>query len=191
MDAISIVGLCKSFGEKRVFDGFSASIQIGEITAVIAESGRGKTTLFEMMLGLIAPDRGSITGVPKKISAVFQEDRLIPHLSVAENAAIGGPGRVDARTVALHLEMLGLAGSADAPARTLSGGMKRRAAVARACLAPSEIIFFDEPFASLDENNIARVINYILETRRGRTIVAALHDKKYAALLGAGIIELD
>lgn len=191
MDAITVVGVCRSFGERRVLVDFRASFPIGGITAVVGESGIGKTTLLNIMMGLIAPDSGRIEGAPKRMSAVFQEDRLISHLTVAENVALGSACRLDPRTVAAHLDALGLAGSMDAPVRSLSGGMKRRTAVARAYLAQSDVVYMDEPFASLDRNNIERVISYILDKRAGRTVILSLHERRYAEMLGARIVEIE
>ena len=85
---IVVSHLWKSYGEKTVFAGFSCQIPRGSRCAVLAPSGSGKTTLLRLLLGLEAPDAGTITGVPAECSAVFQEDRLIPKRSALENLSL-------------------------------------------------------------------------------------------------------
>ena len=88
MHDIVIDNISKSFGAVKVFDGFSAVLQAGRIYRLTAPSGAGKTTLLRMLMKLEKPDGGSIRGIPKGISAVFQEDRLLEELSIYDNIAI-------------------------------------------------------------------------------------------------------
>lgn len=88
MHDIIIDNISKSFGDIKVFDGFSAVLESGRIYRLTAPSGAGKTTLLRMLMRLEMPDGGYITGIPEDISAVFQEDRLLEQLSVYNNIAI-------------------------------------------------------------------------------------------------------
>ncbi|MBR4279021.1 MAG: ATP-binding cassette domain-containing protein, partial [Clostridia bacterium] len=116
---IIVKDLHKSFGEKKVLDGFNASFEIGKVTCVMGESGGGKTTLLNLIMGLLKPDAGEISGVPNKISAVFQEDRLCePYSAVRNVLAVTGHSVAEDDIVAL-LRELRLEGSEYLPVNTL------------------------------------------------------------------------
>lgn len=170
---IRVEGLCKSYNGRPVLNNVNAVFRPG-ITCVAAPSGTGKTTLLRLLLGLERPDGGSILGADCRWAAVFQEDRLLEDLSAAGNLrfALGGvPG--EAGEV---LARLGLALSDPKAVRTWSGGMKRRLALARALLAPSEALALDEPFTGLDGENRARCLALIREAAEKRPVVLATHD---------------
>ena len=178
MKDIEVRGLRKSFGDRVVLDNLSLTVRAGQVTCLMGPSGIGKTTLLHILLGLVAPDEGSITGVPARLSAV-------------RNAALGCQRPPSRTEVLAHLNALGLSKeSAILPVRELSGGMARRVALARACLAPSDMLLMDEPLAGLDTTTALRVIGYIRDARRGRTLLAVLHDRSQAESLGATIVEL-
>lgn len=204
---IRIRQVSKSYGEKVVWRNLNLAIEEGGSVALMGASGCGKTTLLRMLMGLEEPDSGSIEGVPQRISAVFQEDRLCPGVSAVENIEMvmqmhnkkrtprqggrgrsrGQPGR---KELLGHLTRLGLGDSLDKPVELLSGGMKRRVAIARAYLAPSEMIFLDEPLQGLDEETKASVIAWMQEQRQGRTVLLVTHDRGEAGLLAGRILEL-
>ncbi|MCI8894473.1 MAG: ABC transporter ATP-binding protein [Lachnospiraceae bacterium] len=187
---IRIRQVSKSYGEKEVWRDLNLAISPGSSTALMGASGCGKTTLLRMMMRLEEPDRGSIEGVPQRISAVFQEDRLCPGFTAAENIEMVMQTH-NREELLGHLTRLGLGDSLDKPVETLSGGMKRRVAIARAYLAPSEMIFLDEPLKGLDEDTKASVIAWMQEQRQGRTVLLVTHDRGEAGRLAEQILELD
>ena len=185
MKDIVIKGLSKRFGDKVVLEGLDLTLRGGEISCVMGESGCGKSTLIKLIMGLYRADAGKISGVPKKISAVFQEDRLCEDFSALTNVRMVAARGVSAAQIADELSALGLDGNQKTPARELSGGMRRRVALARAMLADSELVILDEPFSGLDPENRAVAIDYVLTRRRGRTVVVVTHDADDATDLGA------
>ena len=176
MNDIYVRGLWKSFGGKPVLADFSARIPAGAITCIMGPSGCGKTTFLRILLGLEFADAGSIEGIPKKISVVFQEDRLFEDFSVLSNCAAVLPGKPDRDRIASLLTNLGLGDSLIKPVHSLSGGMKRRTAIARALLAPGELLIMDEPFSGLDENTKQAVLSCVRDAVRGKTLLFVTHD---------------
>lgn len=179
---IVVSHLWKSYGEKTVFADFSCQIPQGSRCAVLAPSGSGKTTLLRLLLGLEAPDAGTVTGVPAACSAVFQEDRLIPRCSALENIRMAAP---EAGIAAAEiLEQLGLDAHTQAqPACTLSGGQARRTALARALARQGGLLALDEPFSGLDDDARRRAAGTILRYLRGRTLLLITHRPEDLALL--------
>lgn len=182
--------LCKRYGPLTVLDGVSLSFSAGDCVAIMAPSGGGKTTLFRLLAGLEMPDEGRIVGFDRaKISMVFQEDRLCGHLSPVTNVALVQQ-KPDRTALRRELETILPADCLDRPASTLSGGMKRRTAIARAVLAPSDVLLLDEPFTGLDEETRGRVIRFVQERQNGRLLLMTTHLREEAAALGAEIIGL-
>jgi phospholipid/cholesterol/gamma-HCH transport system ATP-binding protein len=197
---ISVRGLRKSFGRKRVLDGLDIDCASGESLVIIGGSGTGKSVLVKCILGLLHPEVGSIRvdGVEtvglrraarerllQKFGMLFQGSALFDSLSVWENVAFGlvqgrGMERQAAREIALaKLAAVGLGPEVgDLRPAELSGGMLKRVALARAIAAEPEIIFFDEPTTGLDPI-MADVINdLIVKCVRevGTTAVSITHD---------------
>ena len=197
---ITISGLKKSFGAKRVLDGVDIACGAGESLVIIGGSGTGKSVLIKCVLGLLQPDAGSIridgsetVGIRRgerdrlmrKFGMLFQGSALFDSLSVWENVAFGliqgrGMPRREARDVAMQkLSSVGLGAEVGSlrPAE-LSGGMQKRVALARAIAAEPEILFFDEPTTGLDPI-MADVINrLIVDCVRslGATAISITHD---------------
>lgn len=186
MTDIVLKDIRKSFADKIVFDGFSAVFPAGEVSGLMGPSGGGKTTLLRLILGLEIPDGGTVSGVPERKAAVFQEDRLCPGVSPVENVLLvtGRSREAEARSL---LTELGLGDSLDLPCVSLSGGMRRRAAIARALLADGELLTLDEPFKGLDEENRRIATGLVLRHRRGRTLLYVTHEREEAALLGGKV----
>jgi phospholipid/cholesterol/gamma-HCH transport system ATP-binding protein len=197
---ISVRGLKKSFGPKRVLEGVDLDFGAGESVVIIGGSGTGKSVLIKCILGLLRPDEGSITiggqetvrlgrtareRLMQKFGMLFQGGALFDSLKVWENVAFGlvqgrGMDRLAAREIALRkLAAVGLGEEVGElrPAE-LSGGMQKRVALARAIAAEPEILFFDEPTTGLDPI-MADVINdLIVKSVRdlGATAVSITHD---------------
>ena len=179
---IVLEDVSKSYGEKRVLSHFSWRIPYGSGCAVMAPSGVGKTTLLRLLLGLEKPDAGTITGLPAGKAVLFQEDRLFPQLSPEKNItmALSRCGREEARRL---LTELGLGDRLEIPVSGLSGGQSRRVALARALLAPGELLALDEPFTGLDEKSRERAAEAIRRYRRGRTLILVTHREEDLPLL--------
>jgi phospholipid/cholesterol/gamma-HCH transport system ATP-binding protein len=211
---ISVRGLEKSFGPKRVLDGVDIDCGVGESLVIIGGSGTGKSVLIKSILGLLHPEGGSIridgaetvgmkragrTAVMHKFGMLFQGAALFDSLRVWENVAFGliqgrGMERARAREIALEkLAAVGLGAEVGElrPAE-LSGGMQKRVALARAIAAEPEIIFFDEPTTGLDPI-MADVINDLivrLVQELGATAVSITHDMVSARKIGHRIAML-
>lgn len=190
MNDIVISGLCVAFGDKKVFDGRSFRFVGGAITCVGGPSGSGKTTLLNVIAGLIRAGSGEITGVPGKISYIFQENRLFDDFTAVRNLRIACGSAADKEKIVRHLTALGLENDLDKPVREFSGGMKRRVAIARAVLYDSGLILMDEPFKGLDEKLKLSVMDYVLENRNGRTVICVTHDPDEAKYMGAEYMTL-
>lgn len=157
---------------------------------ITAPSGAGKTTLIRILLGLERPDAGKVltdgevsnwpagrTLLPLFAGVVFQEDRLCENFPSVENVTAFNRhlSRREAQTGLLSLlpkEALSRKVS------ELSGGMRRRVAVVRACLSEAEVMVLDEPFAGLDQESREKTLDYILEKRRGRLLIIASHERE-------------
>lgn len=170
---MTVLNLCKSYGDKAVLTDFSICFQKGEISAVMGPSGCGKTTLFRILLGIEKADSGEVRG--GKAVAVFQEDRLSEPLSSVRNVCLGNPKatREEAKTL---LAALGLADDMEKPVKELSGGMRRRVSIARALIADADTVLLDEPFSALDEDTKTSVMAFTRQALKGKTVVLITHD---------------
>ena len=190
MMEIVVRNLCKSFGDQAVLRDLSFTAGPG-ITAVMAPSGSGKTTLLRILLGLERPDSGTVEGLAgKRISAVFQEDRLLEHLSAEGNLRFVLGREYDPKAARALLDRLGLPDTGAQPVREFSGGMKRRTAILRALAAPYDVLFADEPFQGLDQDTKGLVLDYWRERTRGKTVILVTHDLAEAEALGDHILSL-
>lgn len=179
---IEIKEISKSY-DKKVLDKVSFTVEPGSIMIITGPSGKGKTTLLNIMMGLISPDSGEVIGMPEKKSSVFQEDRLLENFTVEENLKLVS----DLPVEELKKECSILLGEKEfsQKVREFSGGMKRRVSILRALLTSSEVIFMDEPFKGLDVELKEKVIRYTLEKKKDRTLFVVTHDTSEAEQLGA------
>lgn len=178
-----VENLTVQYGGTAVLENFSAEFPDGGVTAVSGRSGCGKTTLLAVLLGLLRPDGGTVSGF-RQPSAVFQEDRLLPFLSAEKNTAVTA-GCTEAEAGEALLSVGFDAADRGKRAFELSGGMARRVAIVRAMLAPGDAVLLDEPFKGLDERTRAQVVRFVCENRRGRTMVVVTHDPRDAEALHA------
>ena len=186
---MEIRDLTKTYGAHVVFSDLNLSVPEGECTILMGPSGCGKTTLLRLVMGLEEPDRGEIRMPSHRISAVFQEDRLLEQFTVLENLqAVLGKEKAPAEAVSRHLEKVGLADCLHQKVSELSGGMKRRAAIVRACMNDYTLLLLDEPFRGLDEENREQTIRYVLEHTAGKTCMMTTHDEREAWKMGGRIV---
>lgn len=154
-DTIEISGLCKSFSvdgrELVVLKDLNLTVPANEITVLLGRSGCGKTTLLRLIGGLDKDYTGSIQTPKSKTAFVFQEARLMPWLTAAQNIAFGLKKKeTDPAEISRLISLTGLDGFDQALPRQLSGGMQQRTALARALALNPGFILMDEPFAALD-----------------------------------------
>ena len=184
MTDIVITDLSKAYGEKAVLQHLSLTLPAGQITALLAPSGWGKTTLLRLLMGLDLPDQGRITGCPQDLAAVFQEDRLCMDFNPVANIRLPSPA-LSREDVLEAMEAVGLTGCATQPARELSGGMQRRVSLLRALLSPASCLLLDEPFKGLDEELHRQVLAYTRSQCAGRTVLLVTHREEEARAIGA------
>lgn len=195
--AYEIKHLSKSYGTVMVLDDLSLSFPEGKITVVLGPSGCGKTSMLNILAGLDTEYTGLVTGFEEgKASYVFQEDRLLPWMSPIENVAFVlkrcmEPSKANA-IAEQALSAVGISSYAKARMGALSGGMRRRVALARAFAYPSDVILLDEPFSALDLKTRISVMDLFLELRArdGRSAVVVTHDVREAIYLGHKIVTL-
>ena len=182
---MELKSICKSFGENEVLRDISMVIPKGSRVLITAPSGRGKTTLLRIMMGLEAPDSGEIKNRPRRQAAVFQEDRLPEEFTPVNCVKMTCAHGVTKELIRENLAAVGLEGHCDKPVSQLSGGMQRRVAIVRAAMSGADTVYFDEPFTGLDDATKKLVIGYILNNCEGRTLVFVSHCPDDAKLLNA------
>lgn len=191
MADIVISNLSKSFGEKKVLDNFSYTFKQGETTCIMGKSGCGKTTLINILLGLLIADSGKVD-TPSSVSAVFQEDRLCENFSSYKNIEIACKNHPTKEKIRENMKATGLEDNGIVPVKVsqLSGGMKRRVSIIRAIVADKEVIIMDEPFKGLDENTRHLTAQYIKENTKGKTLIVVTHDPDEVVLLGGNLLTM-
>ncbi|MBQ7971700.1 MAG: ABC transporter ATP-binding protein [Clostridia bacterium] len=180
---IQLKNISFSYPEKEVLKDFSFTLGKTERIALMGPSGCGKTTLLRLIMGLETAQSGEVQGLPHPVAAVFQEDRLLAHLSALENTALAGE---DPQKAARILTALGLGEELQSKPDALSGGMRRRVAIARALCTDSSLLILDEAFNGLDEETKKHTAKVILDEWQS-AILAVTHLPEEAALLGAKI----
>jgi ABC-type nitrate/sulfonate/bicarbonate transport system ATPase subunit len=201
---IEVNGIRKGFasngGALQVVEDVSLTVGNGEFVAIVGPSGCGKTTLMNMVAGFVQPDSGSILidGVPRaepnaKGILISQQGSIFPWLTVQQNLMFGLNGQADSKVVADHYAaMVGLKGFEGSYPHELSGGMLKRAELARAFAVKPEILYMDEPFSALDALMNLRMRNEllrILEEER-HTVMLITHDVEEAIHLADRIMVL-
>jgi ABC-2 type transport system ATP-binding protein len=182
--ALEASGLTKRYGGRTALRDVSFAAAPGELVAVIGPNGAGKTTLLSILAGVQQPDGGSVTRSPREIGWVPQEPALYGKLTVAENLRLFA--RLErvadpALAVARMLEQIGLAERADDELVQLSAGNRQRVNIAIGLLAEPPVLLLDEPSASLDPRQRARLWDFVAaRAASGTTIVFSTHDVREA-----------
>ena len=196
--AIRIVGLTKSFGPQTIFEDVSMEIPKGQVTIVLGPSGTGKSVFLKHLVGLLKPDRGEVWvdgynipalkerelyAVRKKFGVLFQDGALFGSMTLYDNTAF--PLREHTRKsegdirkiVSDRLAMVGLTGAERKFPGEISGGMRKRAGLARALVLDPEIILFDEPDSGLDPVRTAFLNELVidLKAQTGATMIIVTH----------------
>lgn len=197
---ITCTGVFKRFGDLDVVDVFSLTFAEGQTTALVGPSGCGKSTLLRMIAGLETPSGGSIMigqETPRELakrgalSMAFQDPSLLPWRSVRGNITLGATlARKSAADVHELIKLVGLDGFADHRPAELSGGMRQRAAIARALVSNPEVLLLDEPFASVDAITRARLNAELPALWRKTTTILVTHAVFEAVLLADRVIVL-
>ncbi len=173
------------YPDKTVFNDLSLTLPDTGAVALMAPSGYGKTTLLRVLAELKSIDGGEISGLEnKKLSFLFQEDRLLPWVSAQKNVELVS----DPEKAKHWLSQMEIQDGSQLP-REMSGGMQRRVALARAMAFGGDVLLLDEPFKGLDEALRARIVGRI----KGKfpLILLSVHDAQEAELMGAKIVRLD
>lgn len=204
---VELKGVSKCFDSadgthKEVLQGLDMDLEEG-ITALAGPSGRGKTTVARLISGLEVPDSGTVSVKPRyKTAVLFQEDRLLPWLTVEENMMTAFLGRKEdfdgmIQQIKDMAEKLEIEQSLTKYPEELSGGMAHRAAIGRALLSDSRLMILDEPFRGLDEDLRDRIIDKVMpDIRRnreglGRTVLLISHDMEVAESISDKMIRLE
>jgi phospholipid/cholesterol/gamma-HCH transport system ATP-binding protein len=211
---ISARDLRVQYGSREVLHGLTFEVRHGETVVVIGGSGSGKSTLLRTLVGLEKPSSGEVLvkgvdiakaseremdTVRKKIGLAFQGGALIGSLSVGENIALPllehttlEPSTIEVM-VRIKLEQVGLSGFENYSPAQLSGGMRKRAAIARALAMDPEILFFDEPSAGLDPITAAGIDDLILNLKKAyaMSMVVVTHELASAFLIADRILLID
>ena len=195
-------GFVSDKGRLEVIDSVSFSVREGEFVAIVGPSGCGKTTLLNLMAGFIRPDAGAVVidGVPRSKPdsrgiLISQQGSVFPWLTVRENLMFGLNGHAppDNASIADHYaDIVGLKGFEDSYPHELSGGMLKRAELARALVVKPEILYMDEPFSALDALMSLRMRNELLRilAKERHTVLLITHDVEEAIHLADRILVL-
>ena len=178
-----------SYGEKTVLQHCDLNLMSGERIALMGPSGCGKTTLLRIALGLQTPDRGTVKRDFSRVSAVFQEPRLLPWRTALENVMLPIAGRTDSRDAAVsHLEKLELADAVGLYPDELSGGMQQRVSLARAMVFAPDLLVLDEAFKGLDVGLRGRVLTLLAGSLQNTSVLLATHSEEEARALSCRIL---
>jgi NitT/TauT family transport system ATP-binding protein len=199
--AISFEKISRSFGAYTAVDGIDLEINVGKFVSVVGPSGCGKSTLLNLAAGLIAPSQGSVsifgqplTNLNKRATYMFQQDALLPWKTVIENVGLGlrFRGTFSEAKAREWVDRVGLSAFADKFPSQLSGGMRKRVAMAQCWIVDPDILLMDEPFSALDIHTRMRMEGELLDLWTGspKTILFVTHDLEEALSLSDEVVVL-
>lgn len=193
----NIKNINKTYGNKVIFIDFEIDFYRDKVNCIIGKSGCGKTTLLNIISGVIKSDIEDFETLERfKLSYIFQEDRLIQWLTVEENIKLIGKKYYDESVIDSvcdkYLELVGIGEYKKYYPQMLSGGIRQRVNIARAFICPSKVIIMDEPFKSIDAKNKKMIIERLKEIfkKEKRTAIFVTHDIEEALLLADKIFIL-
>lgn len=179
-----------SLGGKQLLESLDLSLKNGEVKVIMGPSGCGKTSLLRLAAGLLKPTAGKILRGSDRISIQFQEPRLLPWLTAAENVNLVLSDKKE--TLPKALEYLGAVGLTDAahqyPAE-LSGGMAQRVALARALAYGGDLFLLDEPFRGLDQSLRDQMISLVKTHTADKALLLITHDREVAEQFGGASLQ--
>ena len=176
-----------SYGDQPVLQGVSIELTGDQPVVLLGGSGMGKTTLMRILAGLMKADAGEIEGIDKntRIAVMYQEDRLFPHLTAYKNLKLIRPGVTREEAAGLLAELNLDEAVLDQLPRELSGGMRRRVALARALLFEADLVLMDEPFQGLDVDTRQMALAAVKKWTKGRPLMLISHEPDDGPALGA------
>jgi sulfonate transport system ATP-binding protein len=186
---LQVRGLTVAFGRQPILEGIDLDVKPGQFTSLIGPSGSGKTSILRAVTALLRPERGTVTlDVPlNDVGFLFQDDALLPWRTVRQNVALGLRIRGVTADIAAEksdrwLSLLGLEGLGDRYPRQLSGGQRKRVAIAQVLVLQPKLLLMDEPFASLDAIVRMRITQELLGwvEREHLTVLLVTHDLQEA-----------
>jgi phospholipid/cholesterol/gamma-HCH transport system ATP-binding protein len=212
--AIQVQDVTKIYGSRVILDAIRLDVRAGETLVILGGSGSGKSTLLRIMIGNIRPESGDVIALGRSlcrmrdreldeyrrsIGVLFQSGALFNSMTVADNVALPLREHTDLREqtieimVKIKLELVGLREHADKMPAELSGGMKKRAGLARALALDPKVLFYDEPSAGLDPVTSAEIDELIinLNKRLGVTSVVVTHEMDSAFRIADRMVLLD
>ncbi|MDD5945519.1 MAG: ATP-binding cassette domain-containing protein [Clostridia bacterium] len=185
---MELKNISKSYDGKKVLDAFSLKAEKGKPVCIFGPSGCGKTTLLNITAGLTKADSGEVTGNEGRISYLFQEDRLLEWCTARENIMLTAKNKTAAEE---FVKAAGIADALDLYPGQMSGGMRRRTAMARAVAYDGDIVLLDEPFNGIDDKTAEKTAGFLRRFVKDKVCILVTHRKKEAELLDAGIIVID
>ena len=187
--SIILKDITKIFDDLDVLKNFNGTIEDNEFNFIMGESGIGKTTLINILMGLEKPDFGEIVGMDDmNLSVVFQENRLLEDFDAITNLKLVANKDTKDKEIVSLLRDLGLGDSLNKKVSQFSGGMKRRLAIGRALIHKADIYIMDEPFKGLDKNLYLKTIKYVKEKLEGKTVIIITHREEEYEIFGGNII---
>ena len=166
-------GISKSYKKTKVLSSVDLSVCSGEVLSLRGVSGAGKTTLLMILSGLLKKDKGEVV-TSSGVNFLFQEDRLLPWLTVGENILFVN----NQANVEELLSLVSLEGTQNMYPDELSGGMKRRLAIARTLAGKADVVFLDEPFTGLDEELRVQVAEKVFDYLKDSAVILVTHDSE-------------